>query len=513
MNSFSTAALMESNPHKLRMLLEEIRQFELSDGELGFLAWLFRRWQKRKEMCYYEKKYFQCNILNWWDKEFIEDSDCEKVRVIIFNIIDGKVGNSSANALIKAASIFDLAYPKAYYVGNGDSGNYNEDCPGHWKLFLPYKSFFEESLKISQNIVHEWITLAQVLWQHYRWTPNDNYEGYFSPETAGYFLSTSIDLKPSIPIHYYKIFKLIEKNDLNTGNMIQEAVLQSFKSNLGITYFYLAQFTQYHTNTPEKAIEYYHEFLALEGDDFLPQNNFFLCHEFAHERNYPPSSQEAYAEIARIYLENNQLSEAKFFIEKAIQLRPQNWQAPYELRAERAYKQGDIENYLKNRIQKIENCTCTLFEYGYLQKEGIGYYFQYAPDEKNYFRIGHGFREYFRMKIIDFRLEMKQIADFYLFELQNYAKASMFYKKSLDYIKKSLENNLWSPKISSISPKRDKSLESKIMAEIFESQLIIAMETHDYWQAKALAEKIIKKFPSRSSAYQYLPRIREKMGY
>jgi hypothetical protein len=90
-------------------------------------------------------------------------------------------------------------------VGNHATSGYDENVKRDWENFLPYKHHFEALLGTSPLFDAEWITAAQVIWQHYRWFQN-YYDRTFSTDAAGYFLRHAVRLKPAFPIHYITIY-------------------------------------------------------------------------------------------------------------------------------------------------------------------------------------------------------------------------------------------------------------------------------------------------------------------
>ena len=89
-------------------------------------------------------------------------------------------------ALLQAARLFNYAYPVYVYIGNGDVGGYTPDCRALWQDFEPLREWFADALPWSEALRREWITVAQILWYHCRWQPDDWYDGTFSAPACEY---------------------------------------------------------------------------------------------------------------------------------------------------------------------------------------------------------------------------------------------------------------------------------------------------------------------------------------
>jgi hypothetical protein len=228
------------------------------------------------------------------------------------------------DALIEAARFFQIAYPEAEGIGNADADVFAEDVSFRWRSFAPKRELFDRALGRTEAFDSEWAMVAQVLWQHHRWS------GSFYEGAAAYFVERSLTLHLSTPAHYLNFVGVYQPSP-------KEKV--SLKHPTAINHFYWAEYLFYFKKDLDAALESYLFFVKKEPA-FLPNNTFSLRGQFDCHRCYPASTQEALTKIAKILLQQKKLPEAGNYLDAAIALRPQNFQAPYELLAELYTLQG-----------------------------------------------------------------------------------------------------------------------------------------------------------------------------
>ena len=355
---------------------------------------------------------------------------------------------------------------------------------------------FAEALPLSESLRREWITLAQVYWSHFRWQADDWFCGTFSEPACGYLLAQAVVLHSPYPIQYYYFYQQLPMYDeAEPAGSGQELELQS-----GLTYFYYAQYCQYHARDYALALTYYQRFLAAEPD-CLPDNRFYLFDRDATTRSYPPSTQEALTEIGNCYLEQGQLPAARTAFEQAIDLRPGNFQAPYERMAILLRAQDEPAAALPWLARKAEVCAQTVVNHYGSRMVGMDICFYYDLTKTGPLSLSHyphGWLDLAaRVRVLEVNELYKELADAYFYELADFSRAGSYYKKYLAYL------NQQNP---------DDPLVQARKIEAFESQLRLAMEQGDYWQARTLGEKLLRLAPDNQVAQLYLARIRQRFA-
>ena len=278
----------------------------------------------------------------------------------------------------------------------------------------------------------------------------------------------------------------------------QELVLQS---GLGLTYFYYAQYCQYHRHDYPTALTYYQHFLDTEPD-CQPDNRFYRFDRDATTRSYPPSAQEALTEIGNCYQRQGQLPAAWTAFQHAIDRAPDNFQAPYERLAHLLRGQGQTAAALPWLARKAEVCAnAVMQDAGHLR--GIGSLFYYDPTNPGPQSLGsypNGWGWYdlaARVRVLEVNELYKEVADAYFYELADYLRAGTYYKKYLGNL------NQWNPDAPLVQARK---------VDASESQLRLAMEQGDYWQARTLGEKLLRLAPDNQVARLYLARIRQRFA-
>ena len=403
-------------------------------------------------------------------------------------------------ALRQAARLFNYAYPVDIYIGNGDASGYEPDCQALWQDFEPFRAWFAAALPLSEALRREWVTVAQVFWYHCRWHPDDAYAGSFSAPACGYLLAESVTLESPYSLQYYRLY---EQRPCGDGGAVPSGGRAlTLQSGLGLTYFYYAQFCQYHLLDFDQALAFYHRFLAAEPH-CLPDNHFRLFNQDATQRSYPPSTQEAHSEIGSIYFRQGQFAAARQAFEQAIALRPSNFQAPYERLAALLMQQGELAAALPHLGRKAQLCAeARLCDYGW-RTTGVPTYLHYDPDAPDSLVVDadqYGFSmsdPATRVRVHHVGELYRRVADAYLYELHDCRQAAPHYKKYLAYLDGLRKDNpAW--------------LAQKVDAS--ESQIRLAMEQGDYWQARALCEKLLLLVPDNATARRYLGHIRQRLG-
>lgn len=506
-----------SNANNAFQALEVLKDQTLNEVEVACLSWVYHRWASipnRYEHSSYYGRYFQCNILGWGHREDEEYEKGKEIRKTIRAILLEK--NLDADKYIAAAEIFNLAYVECIYVGNGEVGSYKADCRLYWKKFSAYKKVFEEALSFLPQLVNEWVTLGQVLWNHYRFG-QDGFNGKFSFPAAKYFLLGSLQLKPDFPIHYYVVLKIREEVDLDCNVTRDEEILE-WKTPLGATYYYAAQLLQQHTLDKQQALGCYQKFIDLEGENVMPQNDFMLFDRDARWRSLPPTSQGAIAAMASLKLEMNDLREALVLAEKAIAMDPDNRESPYEVASEIYDQLGDKDQSMEFLNKKVEVALK-------LKSRDIVLIYTYDPLQKTEYMLGDYNDTSTRMSVFLLHQAYQKVIEYWIYEKGAFAKASEALKKFQNLILSAF----YYRKLSALNLEVDLEYSNPFRIEYcyddiakliqnmeawsYESQVTIAMETGDYWQARHLCDKLIKKYPKRPAAYITKQIILEKLYY
>jgi tetratricopeptide (TPR) repeat protein len=237
---------------------------------------------------------------------------------------------------LEAARIFNIAYPETVGIGNADADQFDEDPISHWDLFAPEREFFAGLLGRLHAFDAEWSMTAQVLWQHWRWLSR------FREEPAAYFLEKAATLSLQEPAHYLRFGGPFKRDG-------KEVLLRHPSA---INRYYWAEYLFYMKRDDDAALSHYLFFVEQEPE-LLP-NNVFILDGYYHERlMYPASTQEALSQIARIYQKKKDFVKAEAFFLKAIALRPDNFQAPYERLAALLYQQGKTAEAITRLQEKI----------------------------------------------------------------------------------------------------------------------------------------------------------------
>ncbi len=468
----------------------------ISTNDLGLWAWVFARWQtkidnNRHRGCI-EKKHFQSWQLGWRDFQNDSEDLINEICVTIKQKIRTQLSDNETDNLLIAADIFNVAYSEVVEVGNGNTDGYDENVPCHWEFFKPYRAYFEIVLGRTQVFDNEWITVAQVMWEHCRWV-GDRYQDYFCEEAVGYFLAKAVELNPSIHLHYVNLrSKRSPYYPTYRSPNPQDEFLQ-LKSKLGLTYLYYAQYLYYQAFNYDLALSYYQKFVENEPD-LLPNNIFRFKSECAYERMYPPSIQTALTEMGCIYLKINDLEKAEFYFQKAISIRKDNFQAPYQLLAEIKMKQGKVTEALDLWTKKIETFSLP-------PKKQILFEVHYAPQNPQEYALEG---DYYRRIEVSFAHEYAlRIADLY-FQAQNFEKAQVMYKKVKDF----LNDKNYADILYFIAKIDSKPLKIKVL----EKQMQIAFSTKDFWQARSISEQILKTDSQNQSALEFKELIKKSLN-
>lgn len=440
---------------------------------------------------------FQANRLGWRTAD--DWTGADDIAAALGELLRAQLP-AEWERLLAAAAIFNGIFPTEVYIGNADTGGYALDCQRLWQDFAPYREWFAEALPLSEALRREWITLAQVYWSHFRWQADDSFCGTFSEPACGYLLAQAVALHAPYPIQYYYFYRQLplygEAEPAGSG---QELALQS---GLGLTYFYYAQYCQYHSQDFALALTYYQRFLAAEPA-CLPDNLFFLFDRDASTRSYPPSTQEALTEMGNCYLQQGWLPAARAAFEQAIAQRPDNFQAPYERLAYSLQALNERAMALPWLARKAEVCAQTVVQHFGSRVVGMRYCYYYDPtipgpqDLGSHAHAGHWYDAASRIRVLEVNELYKVLADTYFYELADYQPAGVYYKKYLTGL-------------SQQNPNDSLVVARKIDAS--ESQLRLAMEQGDFWQARSLAEKLLRLAPNNQVAPLYLARLRQRFA-
>ena len=312
---------------------------------------------------------------------------------------------TEVDSLIEAALFFNIAYPEAVGIGNADADEFADTAYDRWDKFEPRRERFEKLLGRFEAFDQEWITVAQVLWQNHRWS------GKFHEEAACYFLQKAITLRPKIPIHYLNFV------DIYQTDKKQEIKLQS---PLGVTHFYLAEYLFYFKKDYVQALKHYSVFVK-EEPSLLPNNTFELDGRFEYQRVYPASTQEGLTQIARIHMLCNHLDDAKAYLQQAIESRPDNFQAPFELLAEINIQEGKVKEAIELLLNKIKAMKKKAF------------YIVFDPNEKEGKSLFH--ESYSRTKTI-YLYEFKKRVGELLLQMSQYEAAEHHLSSALETLSK-----------------------------------------------------------------------------
>jgi tetratricopeptide (TPR) repeat protein len=472
------AQLESPDPAQVRQALASLAGVVVTEAMLALVAVVAQLWQPpRSDKPCLDERNFQAHQLGW--------RPAVPQPALAYELA-ACLGQHHRAELGPAAAIFGLSCPVPVYVGNGDLGGYEADCQLLWQAFAPQATAFEAALELSPRLEAQWITVAQVLWAHFRWEP------VFSPAAAGYFLAKAVTLAPSLPVHYYQLFTDLPLAEARPPT--DEGTPLALYSAVGVTCFYYAQFCQYHELDPAKALAFYQRFAKLEPD-CLPDNRVYLhlnhlpgCVE---GRWYPPCVQEAWAEMGRLHAQQNDWGQAQDCLEKAVALRPDNFRAPYEHLAQVYEQQGRLPKQLALLARKNElMLQAVLVDNGHMVTRPAAlvqtqWYLQYVPEAP-------AANERFPRPHLQITTTVadvyEQLANAYYEQLADRQWASVYLKKFLQFA-------------GQVAPER--------VTAAIENQVRLAMDGGDYWQARSLCQKI----PHSPTARWYLRLIAERLGY
>jgi tetratricopeptide (TPR) repeat protein len=472
------AQLESPDPAQVRQALAALEGVMVTEAMLALVAVVAQLWQPpHSDKPCLDARDFQALQLGWRPAEPQPDLAQELTACL---------ARHQRPELGPAATIFSLSCPVPVYVGNGDLGGYEADCPSLWQAFAPHAAAFEAALELSPRLEAQWVTVAQVLWAHFRW------ELAFSPAAAGYFLAKAVTLAPGPPVHYYQLFAELPLAEARPP--AAEGTPLALYSAVGVTCFYYAQFCQYHGQDLAKALAFYQRFAKLEPD-CLPDNRVYLhlrhlpgCVE---GRWYPPCVQEAWAEMGRLHAQQNDWAQAQACLEKAVALRPGNFRAPYEHLAQVYEHQGRLseslallarQNELKLQAVFLDNGYPVARPTALAQMQG---YWQYAPEAPEVNERVPRFRLQLTATVADV---YERLANTYYEQLADRQLAGVYFKKFLQFA-------------AQVAPER--------VTAAIENQIRLAMDGGDYWQARSLCQKI----PQSPTAQWYLKQIAAKLGY
>ena len=235
----------------------------------------------------------------------------------------------------------------------------------------------------------------------------------------------------------------------------------------------------------------------------LPDNRFYLFCRDATERSYPPSTQEALTELGNLALLQGQPQAAQAAFEQAVALRPDNFQAPYERLAALCRQRGNLAGYLAGQARKAEVCANMLMADYAFRGGGMGMYLYYDPSQPGplvldkYLNLGGWWDNAARVRVVEVNELYKELADTYFYELGDYEPAGRYYKKYLAHL-----SRRWNK-----TPQQQAS-----QLDASESQIRLAAEQGDYWQARNLAEKLLHTAPGNRTALLHLAHIRQRFA-
>ncbi|MCU0447668.1 MAG: tetratricopeptide repeat protein [Microscillaceae bacterium] len=219
-------------------------------------------------------------------------------------------------------------------------------------------------------------------------------------------------------------------------------------------YFYIAQTYQKEQNF-DKAIEFFQRYIEL-APRYLPDNEYRLDEWYMDLRMYLPSTLWAWRELGEISeIQKNDLAHAEYCYQQAIDLAPTNHQAPLDKLADLWLKMGKstLDQILDLRLQALRVAQTTK---------------AYPPDAP---KIAQAYT---------------QIGDTYYLELNDHDKALACYKRSLY-------------------------LQPRQTAVILRQAELVLRYYRDYWQARALYEKILQYDHQNLEAKQSLSKVKKQL--
>ena len=498
MNALFTALAGSHSPAAHAAARELAALPTLPPAALAVCAWAWHRWAAdptARPAARFGQ--LQVNRLAW--RAAGDWTAAEATREALAALLQAQLPEQHAE-LLAAAGIFEGIFPVEVYIGNGDTGGYTVDCAGQWAAFAPFREWFAAALPLAEALRGEWVTLAQVYWGHFRWQADDWFNGTFSAEAGGYLLGQAVTLAVPYPIQYYYFYRELPMGytEVATADEGEEVELQS---GLGLTYFYYAQWCEYHGAEPARALDYYRRFLAAEPG-CQPDNRFYLFDRDATTRSYPPSRQEALTGMGNIYLQQRQPDAAQAAFEQAIAEAPANVQAPYERLAALLRAQGEMAAALPWLARKAEVCAqWQAPSYGprHTGLELLLYYDPANPAPQNLRDYPHGGNWYdlvARVRVLEVNELYRELADTYCYELGDYPAAGRYYKLYL----------------AGLARQRPGPQRLARTIDAAESRLRLALEQADYWQARSLGEKLLQLDADNQLARRELARIRQRFA-
>jgi tetratricopeptide (TPR) repeat protein len=221
-------------------------------------------------------------------------------------------------------------------------------------------------------------------------------------------------------------------------------------------YFYIAQIYQWQ-NKWDLAIQYFQQYIALLPHH-LPDNEYELDEYFMNLRRYPPSTLWAWHELGDIFAnQKNDITQAIFCYEQAMALQANNHQTPLDKLADLWQKSG------KKPLPEILDLRLKASQVLFTSQA------------------------YYRPDLLKIAQRYEHIGDTYFWELDDYNSALSCYKQSLQVL----------PKQTSV---------------ILKQAELVVQFYRDYWQARALYEKILKFDPSNLDAKKGLQIIKNKLN-
>ncbi len=231
--------------------------------------------------------------------------------------------------------------------------------------------------------------------------------------------------------------------------------------------------------------------------DLLPENSFDFKNKCAYKRMYPPSTQSALSEMGEIYLQKNDLVKAEACFERAIALRENNFQAPYQFLAVVREKQEKTLEMLQLLAKKVEIFL------GSKQKRGQIIYFEVKYESNSDQKIPLD-GDYYTRIVVNYPHEYAlKVADAY-FQLKMYDKAQQMYKKTKQF----LNDENYTQTVTRLTKINFKALKIKIL----ENQMQLAFATKDYWQARELNKQIKVLDETNEQAVQMQKKLREVLN-
>jgi hypothetical protein len=470
----------------------------LPPAALALCAWAWHRWAADPTQRPAARfRQLQVNRLQWRAAD--DWTAAGAVQEALAGLLERQLPAQHA-ALRAAAGIFNGILPVEVEIGNADTGGYRIDCAGQWAAFAPFREWFAGALPLAEALRCEWVTLAQVYWGHFRWQADDWYYGTFSAAASGYLLGQAVGLALPYPIQYYYFYRELPVGytEVSTAGEGQELALES---GLGLTYFYYAQWCQYHGADAGRALDYYQRFLAAEPG-CQPDNRFYLFDRDPSTRSYPPSRQEALTEMGNIYWQQGQDAAAQAAFGQAIATAPDNVQAPYERLAALLRARGDTAAALPWLARKAAVCTQWQTP-GYGPRHtGLGLLLYYDPanltpqDMRDYPHGGYWCDRVARVWVLEVNELYRELADTYYYELGDYPAAGRYYK-------------LYLTGLARLRPGPQRQARA---IDASESQLRLALELGDYWQARSLGEKLLQLDADNQAARLALARIRARFA-